>query len=94
MERVFDFIDPYMEAERAWLAQKDLLTEEGVRSVLEILGKRLADLAEPVVSGICREELERIAPASVLGPSFVDPAQREEAREAAAERLKGPGIPF
>jgi len=94
MERVFDFIDPYMEAERAWLAQKDLLTEEGVRSVLEILGKRLADLAEPVVSGICREELERIAPASVLGPSFVDPAQREEAREAAAERLKGPGDPF
>ena len=76
------------------MAQKDLLTEEGVGSALEILGKRLADLAEPVVSGICREELQRIAPACVLGPSFVSPEQREEAREAAAGRLRGPGDPF
>lgn len=94
MERVFDFINPYIEAERAYMAQKDLLTEEGAGSALEILGKRLADLADPVVSAICREELERIAPASVLGPSFVSPEQREEAREAAAGRLRGPGDPF
>ena len=94
MDELFGFLDPFIEGEREYLQTEYRLTKEGAESASELLRKRLVQLTEPLVLKIYNEELQRIAPASLIDPFFAGEEQRKEAKEAVKRRLSGSGALF